>query len=86
MKLEDFAKQAGCVVSLAPEDERWEGKWQYKSKELDNVTVVGYRTERAAYKAFMQETFGIYGTRAVSNLLKKVERLEQANKELRSKL
>ncbi len=31
MKLEDFAKKAGCIVSLTPEDERWEGKWQCKS-------------------------------------------------------
>ena len=80
MNLEDFAKKAGCVVYLTPEDERWKGKWQYRSEGFDNVTVLGFRTERAAYEAFMKETFGIRGTRVITSLLKKVEVLEKSNK------
>lgn len=85
MKLEDFAKQAGCVVSIDPNPEGWGGKWQFYTKGRAEVIYAGFRTEKSAYKGFMEEAFGSSGTKAILALLKKVERLESSNKELRRK-
>ena len=84
MKLEDFAKRAGCVVSLNPDPEGWGGKWQYQAKDYPQVTYAGFRTEKSAYKAFIEETFGKRGGKEIINLLKKVERLEAANWKMRN--
>ena len=84
MKLEDFAKRAGCVVSLNPEPEGWGGKWQYHAKDYPQVTYAGFPTEKSAYKAFIEETFGNREGKEIINLLKKVERLEAANWKLRN--
>lgn len=85
MKLEDFAKQAGCVVSLNLESEGWGGKWQYHSKDCSQLIYVGFRTEKAAYKAFLEDEFGTKASKAVLKLLRKVEILEKKNRELRFK-
>ena len=84
MKLEDFAKRAGCVVSLNPEPEGWGGKWQYHAKDYPQITYAGFRTDKSAYKAFIEETFGEREGKEIISLLKKVERLEAANWKLRN--
>ena len=84
MKLEDFAKRAGCVVSLNPEPEGWGGKWQYHAKDYPQITYAGFRTEKSAYKTFIEDTFGKREGKEIIRLLKKVERLEAANWKLRN--
>ncbi len=83
MKLEDFAKRAGCVVSLNPDPEAWGGKWQYHAKDYPQVTYAGFPTEKSAYKAFIEDTFGNREGKEIIRLLKKVERLEAANRKMR---
>lgn len=87
MKLQEFAKSAGCVVKLMPKDEFDAGRWAYHAKDSPNIMFVGFRTEKAAYKAFIEDCFGTYRTpdaaKAVMRLLKKVDRLENLNRELR---
>lgn len=63
MKLEEFAKSAGCVVKLMPKSEFGQGRWAYY--------------EKAAYKAFIEDCFGSEeAASAVLKLLAKVQRLE----------
>lgn len=84
MKLEEFAKSAGCVVKLMPKSEFDEGRWAYYEKNTPHNMFVGFRTEKAAYKAFIEDCFGTPdAAKAVMRLLKKVERLENLNRELR---
>lgn len=83
MNLEDFAKQAGCVVSP---DIRKEAVWKYQVRGDTRVTYTGFRTEMVAYRRFLEGKFGKSGVKAIESLLKKVERLESSNKELRRKL
>lgn len=84
MKLEEFAKSAGCVVKLMPKDEFEQGRWAYHAKDSPNIMFVGFKTEKAAYKAFIEDCFGTPdAAKAVMRLLKKVERLETLNREMR---
>lgn len=73
MTLEEFAKDAGCVVSTFDEP-NWGGKWQYHHKDSPNCRWRGFRTESAAYKGFLEGTFGEQATKAIIKLLKKTEK------------
>lgn len=84
MKLEEFAKSAGCIVKLLPKPEIGGGRWAYHEKDAPHISYVGFRTEKAAYKAFIEDCCGSTDVgRAVLKLLQKVERLEKLNRELR---
>lgn len=83
MKLEYFAKKVGCVVSFAVQSG---GKWSYQIAGDTSVTYTGFRSEEPAYRRFLENRLGKLGVKELEKLLKKVERLEQANKELRSKI
>lgn len=74
MTLEEFAEKAGCVVELNPEPEGWGGKWQWHSVDHPNCYYAGYRTEKSAYKAFIEQAFGKSAGKAVIALLKKTEK------------
>lgn len=77
MKLEEFAKSAGCVVKLMPKDEFEQGRWAYYEKNTPHNMFVGFRTEKAAYKAFIEDSFGSEeAASAVLKILAKVQRLE----------
>ena len=68
MTLEEFAKSAGVrIVECGPE---WGGRIAYKTPDSPNTTWCGFRTERAAYKAWMEGTFGKHAAKAVLKLLK----------------
>lgn len=73
MTPEQFAKKAGCVVSIN-EDPGWNGKYQYHSVDHPNCHFCGYKTEAAAYRAFMKDTYGPTAAKAVMALLKKVSK------------
>lgn len=79
MKLEEFAKSAGCVVKLMPKSEFDEGRWAYYEKNTSHIMFVGFKTEKQAYKAFIEDCFGSgEAASAVLKLLAKVQRLEKA--------
>lgn len=74
MTLEDFAKQAGCVVTLLDDPKGWGGKYQYHSVDHPNCHFCGFRTAEAAYKGFVIDTFGETASKAIFKLLKKVKK------------
>ncbi len=67
MTLKEFAKQAGVVTSRC--DKAWGGTWAYSIKG-ECSTFCGYRTEREAYAAWVEDTFGEQAASALLNLLK----------------
>ena len=72
MTPEQFAIDCGCIVKhMTPEEaEGWGGRWAYTSTDHPNMTTCGFRTEAAAYKGFLEETFGKQPTKALLKLLK----------------
>lgn len=50
MKLEEFAKSAGCVVKLMPKDEFEQGRCAYHAKDSPNIMFVGSRQKRQHIK------------------------------------
>lgn len=75
MTPEQFAKEAGCVVSTHDEP-YWGGKWQYHNEGNPNVRWRGFKTEAEAYKAFLEDTFGKLPAKALIKLLKKTENVK----------
>jgi wobble nucleotide-excising tRNase len=71
MTLEEFAKEAGCVVSLHPGPENWGGKYQYHIADNPDCHFCGYKTEAAAYKGWLESTFGPTTAKAIIKLLRK---------------
>lgn len=71
MTLEEFAKDAGCVVQINPSPEGWRGKWEFYSVDHPTCFFCGYKTEKAAYMGFMQQTFGETASKAILKLIKK---------------
>ena len=72
MTLEQFARQAGCIVSM--NEDGWGGKYQYHTIENPNCFFCGYKTEAAAYRGWMNDSFGPTTSKVVLKLLKKVEK------------
>ena len=68
MNLEQFAKEAGVtLIECGPE---WGGRIGYKEKDYPNSSVCGFRTENAAYKHWLENTFDKNTAKAVTKLLK----------------
>lgn len=65
--LSKFAKE--CGVKLVACDPEWGGKVAYKEEDQQG-TVCGFRTENAAYKHWLESTFGDRTGRAVLKLLR----------------
>ena len=68
MTLEEFAKAAG--VKLVDCGEGWGGRIGYQTADHPNCTTCGYRTNQAAYKGWLKDTFGNRTAKAVTKLLK----------------
>ena len=73
MTLEQFAKKAGCVVSIYndPGNSSWYGKYQYHSVDSPNCHFCGYKTKKAAYLEFLKSTYGPTAAKALLSLLKR---------------
>lgn len=72
MTLEQFAKKAGVqLVKCNAKD--WGGPIGY-TKKSSNCTVAGFRSANAAYKHWLESTFGEGPGRAVISLLRQSER------------
>lgn len=72
MTLEQFAKAAG--VSLVECDGNWGGHIGWRAVDHPNSTYCGYKTEQAAYKSWLESSFGKQTAKAVIKLLQKTER------------
>ena len=73
MTLEEFAKQAGCIVSINPNPEGWEGEWMYTSTDWPDSYICGLKTEATAYKHWFVSKFGKETAKTVIKLLNKTE-------------
>jgi hypothetical protein len=75
VNLEQFAKSAGVeLTDCAPE---WGGRIGYKTKDTPNCTTCGFRTADAAYKGWLEDTFGKHTAKAVIKLLKPSPRAKE---------
>lgn len=73
MTPKEFAIKAGCIVSEMEDPKNWGGKWQYQSADSLNCFWCGFKTEDAAYRGFLKDTFGEQASKALIALLKKTE-------------
>jgi hypothetical protein len=71
MTLEEFAKKAG--VSVFKCDPDWGGSIGYKCLDYPNSRVCGFRSEAAAYKSWLEDSFGTNTAKAVMTLLKQTK-------------
>ena len=71
MTLEEFAKLAGMEIVVC--DKECGGTVGYTTTEYPNCTIAGFRTEKAALKSWLKETFGDRAGKAVIKLLKQSE-------------
>ena len=71
MTLEEFAKLAG--VSVFKCDPEWGGSIGYNSKDYPNSRICGFRSEAAAYKSWLEDSFGPTTAKAVLALLKQTK-------------
>lgn len=73
MNIEEFAKSVGVVVIKC--DTSWGGTVGYTTKDHSNVSVCGFRSEKAAYKDWFNTQFGEATTKTILKLLKLTEKL-----------
>lgn len=72
MTLEEFAKKAGVeLIACEPE---WGGRIAYKTPDAPNCCICGFRNAGAAYKHWLENTFGELAGKAVMSLLAKPKR------------
>lgn len=68
MTLEEFAKKCGVTIHSC--DPSFGGRLAYKTTDYPNMTIAGFKTETAAYKRWMEDTFGKQASKVVAKLLK----------------
>lgn len=68
MTLQEFAKKSGVTTFNGCADGHG-GDFGYTTKGAPNVHFCGYRTEKAALKAWAHETFGKHAATALIKLL-----------------
>jgi len=67
--LKKFADEAGVlIVDCGP---GWGGRYGFKTVDLPNSTVCGFKTKAAARRAWADETFGERAAAALVKLLEK---------------
>lgn len=71
MTLEDFAKQAG--VTLGECGPEWGGRVSYAVADHPNCRYCGFRTPKAAYKHWLDNSFGETTSKAILTLLKRAK-------------
>jgi hypothetical protein len=74
MTLEEFAKDAG--VSIIDCGEGWGGRLGYTEIDFPNCSTCGFKTEKAAYKSWLEDKFGKQTAKAILKLLKKAQENE----------
>jgi hypothetical protein len=67
MTLEEFAKDAGCVlVDCGP---GWGGRIGYSTKDCPSSSVCGFKTKKSAYSRWLSDSFGEHTSKAILRLL-----------------
>jgi len=66
-ELERFAKEAG--VKIVSCDAHWGGKFAYTTSDAPNCKFCGFRSEAAAYRHWLADTFGAVASKALLKLL-----------------
>jgi hypothetical protein len=68
-QLAAFAKKSGVrIVSCDPE---WGGRFAYTESRYPKCTVAGFRNENAAYRHWLESTFGPATSKAVLDLMRR---------------
>lgn len=67
--LKQFATD--CGVTLVDCGEGWGGRIGYQLKDWPNCTTCGFRSENAAYEAWMKDTFGEATAKGLVKLFRK---------------
>lgn len=65
--MKDFATDAGVTIIRC--DKEWGGTYGYKDADHPNSTICGFRTEKAAYLGWANDTFGKHAAAALVKLL-----------------
>ena len=73
MTLEEFAKEAGCVVDLHPNPDIWGLTYAYYTLDNPSCRFCGYATKLLAYKGWLEGTFGPTTAKTVIKLLRQSE-------------
>jgi len=68
MNLEQFAKEAGVVLIAC--DDKWGGKIGFYETDSPNTRYCGYRSNTAAYMAWLDHKFGSFCGAAVLKLMR----------------
>jgi len=66
--VEELAKLAG--VTLIDCDPEWGGRVGYKMADFPNMSICGFRTEKAALDSWMNGAFGEQTTKALKAVMK----------------
>jgi hypothetical protein len=74
MTLEEFAKEAGCIVDLHPNADSWGPTYRYYTTDNPNCFFCGYRSEAFAYKSWFEGTFEPTTAKAILKLLKESQK------------
>lgn len=69
MTLAEFAKEAGVTIERC-DPTGWGGSYAYRTADAPNCLTCGYRSERAAYRGWLTDTFGERAALALIKLLK----------------
>ncbi len=69
MTLAEFAQSAGATIERTAARE-WGGSYAYRTADAPNCLMCGYRSERAALRAWATDTFGERAALALIKLLK----------------
>lgn len=72
MTLEEFAIESG--VTIIECDPSWGGPFGYVEASAPNSSVNGFRTPAAAYRNWMNGTFGEQTAKALVKLFKQTQR------------
>ena len=72
MTLEEFAKRAGVTLTqCGPE---WGGRVGYKTADSPNMSINGFRTEKAALNGWLKDAFGTRTASAILYLIKAAQK------------
>ena len=81
MNLKSIAIKSGCTIVRC--NSEWGGTWGFKDAESPNATWCGYRTEKRAYEAFLEDKYGMVGLQVMKNLMNENKRLKELVKVLK---
>lgn len=73
MNLIKFAKMSGVTIIRC--DKEYGGTYGYIERNYPSCSTCGYKTEKTAYKGWLEDTFGKDTAKALTKLLKPYPRV-----------